>query len=174
MLKIYIRQFGLGLMWSAVAVGIIRVISLGNGYRFDYRLAGAAVVGMCAMQMIWARKHQANVGEIVSAPRASDLSRSPVRELLITGAHREAIVAQLVSTIAAESAVEIGEYQPGVYEIRRKPARGRARARLTMASEGSGVRVRIAGRIPWWVGVDEGRTLCLVTEVGDRLTALMA
>ena len=168
-MKIYARQFALGLMWSVVVVAVVRVVSLGGDERFDFRVAVVAVISMLVLQMIWASKHRATIGQIVDATSSSDYSRSPTRELVINGVSKETIVAQLVSTVATALAVETGEYRSGVYEIRRKPARGRAKAQLTMANEGESVRIRIEGRIPWWAGVDEGRSLCLVTEIKDQL-----
>jgi hypothetical protein len=160
-------------MWSAVAVAVIGIVSSGGDERFDYRVAAVAVIAMLVLEMIWASKHRANVSQIASGPGSADYSRSPVRELVVNGVSKESVLAQLVSTVATELAVDTSEFRSGVYEIRRKPARGRANARLTMVDEGDSVHVRIEGRIPWWAGVDEGRSLCLVTEIKDELEKLL-
>ncbi len=168
-LRVYLRQLGLSFAWSAVVLAGLWLAYWSGNTPFDGRLAVIVVVLIFAVQMWLAGAHRKSVGRIVEVADVSDLSRAPSRELFVTTLDRKVILAWLVSFMEADRDMQVSEHRAHVYDFRRKHEPRKAKARVTVDQDDSGTYVRIVGRIPWWLGVDGGRTLKLVVEVSGYL-----
>jgi hypothetical protein len=160
---IYARQLSLGLFWGSLAVTVIWLLSLWNGGWFDFRLAVIAVAWMSAIEWQWSRVHLRKVRGLVAEASPRDFLRSPTKELALPGRSPEWVRTLLLGRAWCDLGIEILEERQGDYQVRRKPIKTRARARVIVRQSDGLVTVQINGRIPWWVGVDEGRACSLVS-----------
>ena len=167
-LRIYGRQLSLGLLWSGIIVGVLWLLTLARGDRFDGPLAVTAVVSMAGLQVRWSSTHIRNIRRLAAQCDVQDYLLSPARDVRFPNRNAQWINTLLVGGMPSDLKVEVHAKGPGAYLVRQGPP-ARARVHILVDLSGDAPVAHIRGHIPWWVGVDYGYCHKVVLAVREYL-----